>query len=67
LHCLFLGCPIVGDSVYGKKNPTVDMNRHFLHAYRLKIILPNESEPRMFEADLPDELKNALEEVRRYE
>ncbi|HUM26023.1 MAG TPA: RluA family pseudouridine synthase, partial [Anaerolineales bacterium] len=24
LHCQFLGCPIVGDSIYGRKNPTVD-------------------------------------------
>ncbi|HCK66778.1 MAG TPA: RluA family pseudouridine synthase [Anaerolineae bacterium] len=67
LHCAFLGCPIVGDSVYGKKNPTVEMNRHFLHAYQLKIILPNEKTPRTFEAELPDELKSALEEVKRYE
>lgn len=67
LHCQFLGCPIVGDSVYGKKSITVDINRHFLHAYQLKIILPNEKTPRTFEAELPDELKTALEEVRRYE
>lgn len=67
LHCAFLGCPIVGDSIYGRRNPSVDIGRHFLHAYRLKILLPNEKEPRTFEAELPDELKNALEEVKRYE
>lgn len=67
LHCAFLGCPIVGDSVYGRRNPSVNIDRHFLHAYRLKILLPNEKEPRTFEAELPDELKNALEEVKRYE
>lgn len=67
LHCQFLGCPIVGDSVYGKRNPTVTIDRHFLHAFRLKIILPGEKNLRMFEADLPEELKNVLEEVKRYE
>ncbi len=67
LHCEFLGCPIVGDSVYGKRKFTVDINRHFLHAFRLKIILPNEKEPRTFEAELPDELKRVLEDVRRLE
>lgn len=67
LHCAFLGCPIVGDSIYGRRNPSVNIDRHFLHAYRLKILLPNEKEPRTFEAELPDELKNALEEVERYE
>ena len=67
LHCQFLGCPIVGDSVYGKRTVTVTINRHFLHAFRLKIILPNEKQPRTFEADLPEELKNVLDEVKRYE
>ena len=64
LHCQFLGCPIVGDSIYGKKSLTVDINRHFLHAAKLSIILPNETKPSLFEAEMPDELKNALEEVR---
>ncbi|HNO31702.1 MAG TPA: RluA family pseudouridine synthase, partial [Anaerolineales bacterium] len=67
LHCQFLGCPIVGDSVYGKRTPTVELHRHFLHAYRLKIILPGEKHPHAFEAELPLELKAALEEVKRYE
>jgi 23S rRNA pseudouridine1911/1915/1917 synthase len=67
LHCQFLGCPIVGDSVYGKKSLTVNTKRHFLHAYKLKIILPNESQARTFEAELPSELVEVLEEVRRYE
>lgn len=67
LHCQFLGCPIVGDSVYGKKSLTVNIKRHFLHAFRLKIILPNEKQARTFEAELPEELINVLEEVKRYE
>lgn len=67
LHCQFLGCPIVGDSVYGKRAITLTIDRHFLHAYRLKIVLPNEKQPRTFEAELPAELKNTLEEVKRYE
>jgi len=54
----------VGDSIYGKKSLTVDIKRHFLHAAKLKIILPNETSPRVFEAELPLELKKVLEEVR---
>jgi 23S rRNA pseudouridine1911/1915/1917 synthase len=65
LHCQFLGCPIVGDSIYGRKSLTADIDRHFLHAAKLKIILPNETKPRVFEAELPDELKKVLEEVNR--
>jgi 23S rRNA pseudouridine1911/1915/1917 synthase len=60
LHCAFLGCPIVGDEIYGRKKPTIEINRHFLHAYRLKIILPGEKDPRTFEALLPEELQAAL-------
>jgi len=67
LHCQFLGCPIVGDAVYGRRNSGVEISRHFLHAYRLKILLPDEKSPRTFEAELPDELKAVLEEVKRYE
>ncbi len=65
LHCQFLGCPIVGDSIYGKKHVTAEIKRHFLHAAKLKIILPNETTPRLFEADLPDELKKVLEDIQR--
>ncbi|MCZ2126339.1 MAG: RluA family pseudouridine synthase [Anaerolineales bacterium] len=67
LHCQFLGCPIVGDSVYGKRTPTVSLDRHFLHAFRLEIVLPDEDQTRTFEAPLPSELQAALDEVKRYE
>jgi 23S rRNA pseudouridine1911/1915/1917 synthase len=64
LHCAFLGCPIVGDEVYGRKKPSVEIDRHFLHAYRLKIVLPGEQAPRVFEATLPNELENVLTSLR---
>lgn len=64
LHCAFLGCPIVGDSVYGRKSPSLDLGRHFLHAFRLKIRLPGEKLPREFQAPLPDELEHVLANLR---
>jgi 23S rRNA pseudouridine1911/1915/1917 synthase len=64
LHCAFLGCSIVGDTVYGRKKPTVEINRHFLHAYRLKIMLPGQNETKLFEAPLPDELVQVLISLR---
>src|SRR5688572_13562672 len=60
LHCAFLGCPIVGDEVYGRKKSSIEMERHFLHAYQLRIVLPGEKEPRIFEAPLPEELESVL-------
>ena len=64
LHCAFLKCSIVGDEVYGRKKSSVKITRHFLHAYRLKIILPEEKEPRLFEAPLPEELEQVLVALR---
>jgi 23S rRNA pseudouridine1911/1915/1917 synthase len=60
LHCAFLGCPIVGDEVYGRKKSSIEIRRHFLHAYKLKIVLPGEEQPRFFEAPLPEELEKVL-------
>ena len=64
LHMAFIGCPVVADLVYGKRKPTLELGRHFLHAHRLKIVLPGETQARIFEARLPEELLKALEEVR---
>ncbi len=64
LHLAFLKCPIVGDTVYGRVRPSVEINRHFLHAARLTITLPGEKTPRTFEAPLPEELKLILDQVR---
>ena len=64
VHLDFLGCPIVGDKDYGRKKPSLDISRQFLHAYQLKISLPGEEEQRTFEAPLPDDLKDVLETLR---
>jgi 23S rRNA pseudouridine1911/1915/1917 synthase len=67
LHCAFLGCPIVGDKIYGRRTPTLEINRHFLHAAKLKIVLPGEKQARLFEAPLPVELERVLDELRNSE
>lgn len=65
LHMAFLNCPIVGDLVYGHKKLSVEIERHFLHAARISIILPGEKEPSTFTAALPLELKVVLEYLSR--
>lgn len=60
LHCAFLGCPIAGDEIYGKKKPSIDIGRHFLHAKKLIITLPGENHKRIFEIPLPVELEEVL-------
>lgn len=64
LHMAFLGCPIVGDTIYGRRSSTLALNRHFLHAHRLTVRLPNEKAPRTFAAGLPDELEIILAKLR---
>ncbi len=64
LHLAFVGCPIVGDKVYGHKKPTLPLGRHFLHAARLTVTLPGETAPRLFEAPLPQDLQQILNHLR---
>ena len=64
VHMKFLECPLAGDTVYGLQNPSVPLNGHFLHAKRLSIrLLENEAET-TFEAPLPSELSDILEQLR---
>lgn len=66
LHMAFIGCPIVGDTIYGHKRSSLPLKRHFLHAARLSIRLPGETQPRTFQAPLPVELENILFSIRNY-
>jgi 23S rRNA pseudouridine1911/1915/1917 synthase len=64
LHCAFLGCPVVADGIYGHKKASLDLKRQFLHAFRMKITLPGETQPREFDAPLPRDLAIVLEKLR---
>jgi 23S rRNA pseudouridine1911/1915/1917 synthase len=78
VHLAFLGCPVVGDAVYGKRpSPPIPLSqrtlgegergseaRQMLHAWRLRITIPGEREPREFEAPLPEDFLDQLERCR---
>lgn len=64
LHLAFIGCPIVGDPLYGHRRVSLPLGRQFLHAARLTILLPGESQPRTFESPLPEDLQQALDFLR---
>lgn len=64
LHMAFLGCPIVGDQIYGHRHSTLPLERHFLHAAQLTLRLPGESDTRTFEAPLPADLEQILVSLR---
>ena len=63
VHLAFIGCPIAADTVYGHHRPSVPLQRHFLHAWKLTIRLPGEKQGRTFEAALAPELEQVLENL----
>jgi 23S rRNA pseudouridine1911/1915/1917 synthase len=65
LHLAFIGCPVAGDRVYGRRHASVALDRHFLHAARLTIRLPRQEIPHRFEAPLAPELLRTLEALRQ--
>jgi 23S rRNA pseudouridine1911/1915/1917 synthase len=54
---------VAGDTVYGHRRPSLPIERHFLHASRLVIRLPGQTEPQTFEAPLPPELLDIIERL----
>ncbi len=64
LHLAFIHCPVAGDSVYGFKHSSIPLDRHFLHATRLTILLPGETTPTTFDAALPADLSDLLASLR---
>jgi 23S rRNA pseudouridine1911/1915/1917 synthase len=63
LHMAFLGCPVVGDRVYGRRHASLNIKRQFLHAARLQIRIPGEAGLSEFEAPLPQDLSEILETI----
>jgi len=59
VHLSAIGCPVVGDSVYGIKS--AHLNRQFIHAYRLGFRLPSTEQYQEFTSPLPIDLEQALE------
>lgn len=58
LHAKFLGCPVLGDSVYGKKSSIKNEPVLLLHSY--KLILDSKNYKKTFKAKLPPDFKMAL-------
>jgi 23S rRNA pseudouridine1911/1915/1917 synthase len=67
VHLNYIGVPVVGDTLYGRRNPSIDMDRFFLHAKSITLRLPGERTARIFETPLPEELQNVLVELHKRE
>ena len=62
VHLAWLGHPIMGDGVYGRRSPL--LARHFLHAHGLSFAHPVSGKPMEFSSPLPPDLQAALEIAR---
>ncbi len=65
VHLSWLGHPLMGDTVYGRRSPLLP--RHFLHAHHLAFAHPITGEPLDLHSSLPADLVAALDAARRGE
>lgn len=63
VHLAFLGFPVVGDTVYGKKKNALGLTRQFLHAWKIAFALPRDGRAVSFTAPLADDLRAALHKL----
>ncbi len=61
VHMSYLGHPLVGDEVYGKKDSKFRVNGQMLHAKVLGFVHPTTKEYVEFESELPLEFEQILE------
>ena len=64
VHMAFIGCPVVGDAVYGYRKQRVRLKRQFLHAHRLGFAHPGSGERVAFECELPVGLVDVMGKLR---
>jgi len=67
VHLSSIGCPLIGDylyhPIYADDNAVkpFDMKRQALHAYKLTFKHPLSNEPLIFEAPLPEDMKQLMD------
>ena len=59
VHMASIGCPIVGDTLYGPKKQSIEISRQFLHADSIEFPTPRGNRITV-SADMPEELASLL-------
>lgn len=65
VHLSSIGHPLVGDTVYGRRRPTLGLDRPFLHAAELAFDHPSRGDRVTFRSELPAELVDTLDGLGR--
>ncbi len=63
VHLAYIGYPIVGDRIYGRRKQRIPIKRHFLHATELSFKRPSDDEELTIRAELPQELQTILDNL----
>ncbi len=63
VHMHYIGHPIEGDPLYGKKKHLLFQNGQLLHAYRITFIHPRTKEMMTFEDPIPQEFQEVLDRL----
>jgi len=63
VHLRHIGCPILGDSVYGHIDRKFPDETLMLHSKRLAITLPGETDERVFTSAMPDRFLKVIEKL----
>jgi 23S rRNA pseudouridine1911/1915/1917 synthase len=64
VHMAFIGCPVVGDRIYGFRKQRIGLKRQFLHAAELAFDHPRTRERMTFQSPLPVGLLDILSKLR---
>jgi len=65
VHMAYIGHPILGDTVYGRKKPELGQTSQVLHAGVLCFKHPRDEHPVMVMADLPEYFKELLQKLEK--
>jgi 23S rRNA pseudouridine1911/1915/1917 synthase len=60
VHLAFVGYPIVGDTIYGRRKPSLPVAHHCLHAASLTLLRPADDRKLIVEAPLPETFQTLL-------
>jgi len=63
VHLSYLGHPLYGDTLYGKDDDSMYINRQALHAYRLKFPHPRGNKILELETAIPEDILKLIEKI----
>ncbi|MBB6478985.1 RluA family pseudouridine synthase [Spirochaeta isovalerica] len=65
VHMVHIGCPILGDPIYGRKDNLYPDATLMLHAWKLKIKLPGNMDYSLFKAPVPVRFRKIIGKISR--